>query len=77
MDPAYTPSVEDVHEWDWENIWLLGTGKVGDVGVERNLLLESESSFKSNCLTNLLSSCGLGNSKRDTENGVRTKLSLV
>jgi len=32
------PSVENVHEWDRENVRLLGTGKVGNVGVEWNLL---------------------------------------
>jgi hypothetical protein len=34
----YIPSVENVHEWDRQNIWLLGTGKIGDVSVERDVL---------------------------------------
>ena len=32
------PSVENVHEWDRKDVWLLGSGKVRDVNVERNLL---------------------------------------
>ena len=34
----HSPSVKDVHEWDWENVWLLGSGKVGNVGVEWDTL---------------------------------------
>lgn len=34
------PSVEDVHERNRENIGLLGPGEVGDVRVERNVLVE-------------------------------------
>ena len=36
------PSIENVHEWDGEHIWLLGTGKIGDVCIERNFLFESQ-----------------------------------
>lgn len=35
------PSVEDVHEWNWEDVWLLGTGKVGDVSIKGNTLERS------------------------------------
>ena len=37
-DLVAVPAVKDVHEWDRENIWLLGTGQVGDVSIQRNLL---------------------------------------
>ena len=33
------PSIENVHEWDGKDIWLLGAGEIRDVGVERDLLL--------------------------------------
>jgi hypothetical protein len=38
MNQSCLPSVEDVHEGDGENVRLLGSGKVGDVDVERNAL---------------------------------------
>lgn len=56
------PSVEDVHEGNGKDVGLLGTGQVGDVGVERDTLL---------------SSTGLGDSQGDTENGVSSELGLV
>lgn len=56
------PSVQDVHEWDWENVWLLGASEVGDMGVKWDVLL---------------SGTGLSNGEGDTEDGVGTKLSLV
>ncbi len=34
-----SPAVEDVHEGNGEDIWLLGPGKIRDMGVERNALL--------------------------------------
>ena len=34
----YIPSVKNVHEWNGENIWLLGTGKVGNMSVKRDVL---------------------------------------
>ena len=37
-DLVAVPAIKDVHEWDRENIWLLGTGQVGDVSIQRNLL---------------------------------------
>lgn len=40
---AYSPSVDNVEEWDWENIWLLGSGKVGNMSVERDTLGKSTS----------------------------------
>lgn len=55
-------SVKDVHEWDWENVWLLGASEVRDVGVEWDVLL---------------SGTGLSNGKGDTEDSVGTKLGLV
>ena len=55
-------TVQDVLEGDGENIGLLGTGKVGDVSVERDTLLSSTS---------------LGNGQADTEDGVGTKVLLV
>lgn len=36
------PSVENVHEWDGQDVWLFSAGKVRDVGVERNLLFLSD-----------------------------------
>jgi len=36
---SHLPSIENVHEGDREHIWLLGAGEVGDVCIERNLLL--------------------------------------
>lgn len=55
-------TVEHVHEWHWENKWLLGACKVADVRVEWDLLL---------C-------CGsLGDCHGDTEDGIRTELGLV
>ena len=38
----HLPSIEDVHEWNGKNIRLLGSGKVGDVSVEGDLLLQSD-----------------------------------
>lgn len=55
-------TVQDVLEGDGEDIGLLGTGKVGDVSVERDTLLSSTS---------------LGNGQADTEDGVGTKVLLV
>ena len=46
---------ENVHERDREHIWLHGTGEVGNVSIEWNLLLGGG---------------GLGNCKRDAENGI-------
>lgn len=55
-------TIQDVLEGDGEDIGLLGTGKVGDVSVERDTLLSSTS---------------LGNGQADTEDGVGTKVLLV
>lgn len=55
-------AVEDVLEWDGEHIGLLGSRKIGDVGIERNALL---------------SSTGLGNGHADTEDGVGSEVRLV
>lgn len=55
-------TVEDVHEWNRQDVWLLGAGKVADVRVERNTLLGGS---------------GLGDSHGYTENGVGTELGLV
>lgn len=55
-------TVEDVHEGDREDVRLLGSGEVGNVGVERNALLGSTS---------------LGNSQADTQDSISTKLALV
>lgn len=55
-------TVQDVLERNGENIWLLGTGKVGDVSVERNTLLSSTS---------------LGDGQGDTKDGVGTEVGLV
>lgn len=55
-------TVKDVLEGDGKDVGLLGTGKVGDVSVERNTLLGGGS---------------LGNGQRDTEDGVGAELGLV
>ena len=55
-------TVQDVLEGNGEDVGLLGTGKVGDVDVERDTLLSGSS---------------LGNSQGDTEDGVGAKLGLV
>lgn len=55
-------TVQDILERNRENIWLLGSGKVGDVSVERNTLLSSTS---------------LSNSQGDTKDGVGTEVGLV
>jgi len=33
------PSVKNVHEWDWEDVRLLGASEIRDVGVEWDALL--------------------------------------
>ena len=38
----YTPAVENVHEGNRKDVRLLGAGEIGNVGVERNLLLQLE-----------------------------------
>jgi hypothetical protein len=74
----YLPSIENIHEWNWKNIWLLSTGEVGNVGVERNLLTELDSLWCRACdVFYLLSSGSLGNSKTDAENGISTQLPFV
>ena len=55
-------TIEYVHEWHREDVWLLGTGEVADVGVEWDALL---------------SGGGLGHSHGDTEDGIGAELSLV
>jgi hypothetical protein len=34
----YLPAVEDVHEGNGEDVGLLGSGEVGNVSVQRNVL---------------------------------------
>jgi len=41
VDSPDLPSIEDVHEWDGKDVWLLGTSEVRDVSVERNTLAQS------------------------------------
>ena len=55
-------SVQDIHEGYWQDIWLLGSGEVGDVSVQRNTLLDSS---------------GLGNGHADAKNGICAKVGLV
>lgn len=55
-------TVQHVLEGNGENVRLLGSGKVGDVSVERDTLLSGGS---------------LGDGHGDTENGVGSKLGLV
>lgn len=55
-------TVEHVHEWDGEDVWLLGASEIADVDVEWDVLLSSGS---------------LGHGHGDTENGVGAELSLV
>jgi hypothetical protein len=55
-------AVDNVESRNGENERTLGVGKIGDMGIERNTLVTSTS---------------LGNSKRDTKDGVSTKLVLV
>ena len=71
------PSIENVHEWDWKDIWLLGTGKVGNVSVEWNLLHLLVCSSPEEQSSYLLSGGSLGNSQTDTEDSIGTELSLV
>jgi hypothetical protein len=33
------PSVENVHERNWKNVRLFSTGKIRDMGVERDALV--------------------------------------
>ena len=73
MELGYLPSIENVHEGDREHIWLLGAGEVGDVGVERNLLPginEQITSYGSSGLWYFLGGGSLGNSQRDTKDGI-------
>ena len=55
-------TIQNVLEGNGKNVGLLGTGKVGDVSVERDALLSSGS---------------LGDGHGDTEDGVGTELGLV
>ena len=55
-------SIENVLEGNWEHIRLLGSGKVGNVRVERDALLSGSS---------------LSDSQADTENGIGTEVGLV
>lgn len=55
-------TVQDVLEGNGEDVGLLGTGKVGNVNVERDTLLGGGS---------------LGNGQGDTKDGVGTKVTLV
>jgi hypothetical protein len=71
------PSIENVHEWDRKNIRLLGSGKIRDVGIERDLLHQLARSQIITPYAHLLSSSSLRNGQRDTEDGVGTELSLV
>lgn len=74
-------TVEDVHEGNGEDVGLLGASKVGDVSVQRNTLgvqLAGNSTWHRRRLyAHLLSSTGLGNGQRDTQDGVGAKLGLV
>lgn len=71
-------TVEDVHERDWKNVWLLGAGQVGDVSIEGDaLLLVSIDQSRRSSSTDLLSSSSLGDSHAHTKDGVCTKLGLV
>jgi hypothetical protein len=55
-------TVQDILEGDRKNIWLLRSGKIRDVSVERD---------------SLLSSTSLGNSQTDTEDRIGAKVGLV
>lgn len=55
-------AVEDVLEGHREDIWLLGSGKIGDVGIERNAFFGST---------------GFCNCQAHTKDGVGTQLGLV
>ena len=55
-------TIQNVLEGNGKNVGLLGTGKVGDVSVERDALL---------------SSTGLGDGQTDTEDGVGAEVGLV
>jgi hypothetical protein len=55
-------TVDNVESRDGENERLLGTREVSKVNIKRNTLITSSS---------------LGNSKRNTENGISTELTLV
>lgn len=73
-------TVEDVHEGNGENVRLLGSGEVRNMGVEWNFLSRLSVIIRLSCLgprTYLLSSTGLGNSQTDAENGVGTEVGLV
>jgi hypothetical protein len=55
-------TVEHVHEWHWQDVWLLGASKVTDVGVEWDALLSS------GCF---------GHRHGDTQDRIGTELGLV
>lgn len=31
-------TVENIHKWDWQNVWFLGPRKIGYVSVEGDIL---------------------------------------
>ena len=75
------PSIQDVHEWDRENVRLLSPGEVRHVSIQRDALIDH---CKSRAWTdshsggpNLLGCAGFGDGQTDTEDGIGTKLSLV
>lgn len=71
-------TVEDVHEGDGKNVWLLSAGQVGDMSIEGDaLLLVSIDLSRHAGSTDLLSSSRLGDSHAHTQDGVGTKLGLV
>ena len=74
-----SPSIEHVHERNWENIGLLGSRKVRDMGIEGHALRWSVNRLqgRSSGAANLLGSTSLGNSQTDTKDGVGTKFGLV
>ena len=75
------PSIQDVHEWDRENVRLLSPGEVRHVSIQRNTLIDHRKSRASTDShsggPNLLGCAGFGDGQTNTEDGIGTKLSLV
>jgi len=42
----YLPSIKNIHEWNRKDIWLLSSGKVGNVGVERDILTKLDACWR-------------------------------
>ena len=71
-------AVKDVHKRDREDVGLLCTCEVGDVGVKRNSLVTvSRFPISSLNIAYLLGGSSLCDSHADTEDSISTKVSLI